>query len=102
MRRGLTEIITGKDTPNLEPLTPVNHEEIKKAAAKFVTRPKTEAPAEPPRLTASPFTVDHRAELIKEMRNDADVLDKQAADLTHKALSLRLSADHLEAHPPEP
>jgi hypothetical protein len=59
------------------------------------------APEIVPRLTnASPFTIDHRAELIKEMRSDADVLDKQAAMLTHQALSLRISADHLEKNPP--
>lgn len=65
-------------------------------------RPEAEpAPKIAPRLTTSPFTIDHRAELIKEMRADADILDKQAAGLTHKALSLRISADHLEQHPPE-
>ena len=55
-----------------------------------------------PRLTASVFQIDHRGELIKEMRADADELDKRAAQQTALALSLRLSADHLEAHPPEP
>jgi hypothetical protein len=58
------------------------------------------APEIVPRLTTSPFTIDHRAEVIKEMRGDADVLDKQAAMLTHQALSLRISADHLEKNPP--
>lgn len=62
--------------------------------------PKGVEEAATPRLTASPFQLDHRGELIREMRNDADVLDKQAAALTHTALSLRLSADHLESNPP--
>lgn len=64
------------------------------------------------RLTASPFQIDHRGELVAELVHDADILDKQAAqireeaekraaELTHKALSLRLAADHLEANPPE-
>ncbi len=54
----------------------------------------------PDRLTASPFQIDHRAELIQELRADADVLDRQAAEITGRAYALRVSADHLEAHPP--
>lgn len=66
---------------------------------------KQESPVIPeitPRLTASPFTIDHRSETIQELRADADILDKEAAEKTAMALSLRLAADHLEAHPPEP
>jgi hypothetical protein len=59
------------------------------------------SPAIAPRLIASPFQIDHRAELIREMRADADELDRRAAHQTALALSLRLSADHLEIHPPE-
>lgn len=55
-----------------------------------------------PRLIVSPFHIDHRGEVIKEMRDDAAILDKQAAHLTHTAISLRIAADHLEQHPPEP
>jgi hypothetical protein len=94
MRRGLTEMLTGKETPKLEPLTNVEFVPRKKPAAAPAPEP------EPPRLTTSPFTIDHRAEVIKEMRGDADVLDKQAAMLTHQAISLRISADHLEKNPP--
>jgi hypothetical protein len=68
------------------------------------TKPAFKCPAAPitaPRLTAAVFQIDHRGELIKEMRADADELDKRAAQQTALALSLRLSADHLEAHPPE-
>ncbi len=64
----------------------------------------------------SPFAVaDPRAALIQELRGDADVLDQQsaemneqaqqiirrAAEITARALALRVSADHLDAHPPE-
>jgi hypothetical protein len=68
------------------------------------TKPASKSPQAPiiaPRLTASVFQVDHRGELIKELRADADELDKRAAWQTALALSLRLSADHLQAHPPE-
>jgi hypothetical protein len=85
MSRKLTEIINGVD---LRPK--------KKESAP----PPEPAPEIVPRLTTTPFTIDHRAEVIKEMRSDADVLDKQAAMLTHQALSLRISADHLEKNPP--
>jgi hypothetical protein len=65
--------------------------------------PKAETPPEiVSRLTASPFQIDHRGELIAEMRADADILDKRAAEQTALALSLRLAADHLDANPPEP
>jgi hypothetical protein len=64
--------------------------------------------APPARLIESPFKINHRGELIKEMRDDADVLDaqvaeimKRSAEITHRALALRLAADHLEAHPPD-
>lgn len=78
---------------------------------------------EPPRLTASPFQIDHRGEVLKEHVHDADILDqqaaalitqaeteaaalldkahKQAAALTHTAYCLRIAHDHLNANPPD-
>lgn len=83
--------------------------------ATFLSGPSIDAPArvtrqgppilpaadEPARLTTSVFQIDHRGELIKELLHDAEVLDKQAAEATALALSLRLTADHLKANPPD-
>ncbi len=48
-------------------------------------KPGSKSPEPPfiaPRLTTSVFQVDHRGELIKELRADADELDKRAARQT--------------------
>jgi hypothetical protein len=58
-------------------------------------------PVAAPRLTNSPYAIDHRSELIRELRNDADILDQQAAEISQRAHALRLSAEHLESHPPD-
>jgi hypothetical protein len=66
------------------------------------TKPRPKVEIAPRLSNPSVFSIDHRGELIREMRADADILDKRAAEQTALALSLRLAADHLDANPPEP
>ncbi len=92
-----------KPHPVLDGIKALYLKKYAEQSAQAVIVPRGEpVPRPPDRLTASPFTIDHRGELLKEMRADADELDRRAAGLTHTAISLRLAADHLEQNPPDP
>lgn len=62
----------------------------------------SEAPVKPaPRLVKSPLQIDHRGEVIDELRQDAATLREQARMAIERAGQLEAAAQHLEEHPPE-
>lgn len=60
------------------------------------------------RLIVSPFRIDHRGEVIRELEDDANILIAEAEAMELEAQkkrqwaeALKISAVHLKTHPPQ-
>lgn len=97
-------------TVALKPLAPVKARKRSEEAVavpvqegsmgETTTASSPEAPATTS-VYQSPFQIDHRGEVIAELRRDAEILREHARRATERAGALDAAAQHLEEHPPE-
>lgn len=90
-----------QNATKLRPLAPVNGIPPSEMVPRVMEEQASEAPMNPaPSLVRSPFQIDRRGEVIRELREDAAILEEQAQGLIKRAEHLRAAAQHLEEYSP--
>lgn len=93
MAKRLKILQSGAQVPMIKPVNGTRSSES-------ITLPEGRA-ADEPRMIRSPFQIDHRGEVIAELRADAATLREHARIAIERAGQLEAAAQHLEDHPPD-